>query len=99
MIREVPAEGNNCIICLEPVGDSLSYHTMVCPVCQHAWFHWACVQQLALSAGMNYFDCPGCRDYSGFSEEMYIMGIHIPRRDPEWDSYEAQEPLQERHSR
>ncbi|XP_031413540.1 uncharacterized protein LOC104916722 isoform X2 [Meleagris gallopavo] len=42
--QEAPAEGTNCLICLEPVGDSLSYHTLVCPVCKHAWFHRGCIQ-------------------------------------------------------
>uniref|UniRef100_A0A669PY43 PHD finger protein 7 n=1 Tax=Phasianus colchicus TaxID=9054 RepID=A0A669PY43_PHACC len=96
---EVPAEGNNCLICLEPVGDSLSYHTMVCPACQHAWFHRACIQQVALSAGTVYFDCPACRDFGPFCDEMFTVGIRVPDRDPEWDNDEAYEPLRVRHSR
>ncbi|XP_010704528.2 uncharacterized protein LOC104909419 [Meleagris gallopavo] len=97
--QEVPAEGNDCLICLEPVGDSLSYHTMVCPACQHVWFHRACIQQQALSAGTAYFECPGCRDCGRFYDEMSTAGIRIPLKEPEWDSDEAYEPLLERHSR
>ena len=33
---------------MEPAGDSRSYSTMVCPSCQHAWFHRACIQVGAL---------------------------------------------------
>lgn len=33
-----------CVICLERVGDKLSYHTMVCPSCRQAWFHRGCIQ-------------------------------------------------------
>ena len=47
-IQEAPEEGTICLICLEPVGDSLSYHTMACPTCQHAWFHRGCIQVGAL---------------------------------------------------
>ena len=39
-----------CIICMEPVGDGRSYSTMVCPACQHAWFHRVCIQVGALSS-------------------------------------------------
>ena len=38
------------------------------------------LQQQALSAGTAYFECPGCRDYILFCEEMSNMGIHIPLR-------------------
>ena len=41
-------QDTTCIICMEPVGDSRSYSTMVCPSCQHAWFHRACIQVGAL---------------------------------------------------
>ncbi|POI29275.1 hypothetical protein CIB84_006975 [Bambusicola thoracicus] len=79
-IQEAPGEGNNCLICLEPVGDSLSYHTMMCPACQHAWFHRGCIQQLVLTAGDYCFSCPGCRNQDEFLQEMATMGIQIPHR-------------------
>ncbi|XP_072189975.1 PHD finger protein 7-like [Excalfactoria chinensis] len=47
-VQAEPAPDTTCIICMEPVGDSRSYGTMVCPACQHAWFHRACVQVEAL---------------------------------------------------
>ncbi|XP_046765550.1 PHD finger protein 7-like isoform X3 [Gallus gallus] len=97
--QEAPAQGTICLICLEPVGDSLSYHTMVCPACKHVWFHRDCIQQQALSAGTAYFECPGCRDYILFCEEMSNMGIHIPLRDASWEDEESYEPLLEMHSR
>ncbi|XP_040519907.1 PHD finger protein 7-like isoform X1 [Gallus gallus] len=79
-IQEAPEEGTICLICLEPVGDSLSYHTMACPTCQHAWFHRGCIQQQALNAGAFCFYCPGCRDKDQFFQEMATMGIQIPHR-------------------
>eukprot|EP00076_Gallus_gallus_P019922 XP_015140448.2 PHD finger protein 7-like isoform X2 [Gallus gallus] len=97
--QDAPAQGTICLICLEPVGDSLSYHTMVCPACKHVWFHRDCIQQQALSAGTAYFECPGCRDYILFCEEMSNMGIHIPLRDASWEDEESYEPLLEMHSR
>ncbi|NWU92709.1 G2E3 ligase, partial [Upupa epops] len=35
---EAVPDDNPCLICMDPVEDSVSYGTMVCPVCQHAWF-------------------------------------------------------------
>ncbi|KAK2534369.1 hypothetical protein Q9233_004213 [Columba guinea] len=40
-------ENTTCLICLEPVEDRTSYGTMVCPACQHAWFHRGCIQFFA----------------------------------------------------
>ncbi|XP_040516908.1 PHD finger protein 7-like [Gallus gallus] len=97
--REAPAEGTNCLICLEPVGDSLSYHTMVCPACAHCWFHRGCIQQQALNAGAWCFRCPSCQDILLFLAEMFLMGIHIPLRRPLWEESDAYESLLERHSR
>ncbi|XP_040525679.1 PHD finger protein 7-like isoform X1 [Gallus gallus] len=97
--REAPAEGTNCLICLEPVGDSLSYHTMVCPACAHCWFHRGCIQQQALNAGAWCFRCPSCQDILMFLAEMFLMGIHIPLRRPLWEESDAYESLLERHSR
>ena len=46
-----------CIICMEPVGDGRSYSTMVCPACQHAWFHRVCIQVGALSSPCGHRRC------------------------------------------
>ncbi|XP_068550943.1 PHD finger protein 7-like [Anas acuta] len=43
--QAAPEQGTTCIICMEPVGDSTSYHTMVCPACNHAWFTGAASRQ------------------------------------------------------
>ncbi|OXB64333.1 hypothetical protein ASZ78_004966 [Callipepla squamata] len=75
-----PAQGTNCTICLEPVGDGLSYHTMLCPVCKQAWFHRGCIQRYALSAGITQFKCPVCAEKTAFSMEMITMGLQIPVR-------------------
>ncbi|OXB53129.1 hypothetical protein ASZ78_002921, partial [Callipepla squamata] len=43
-VDAVPVQDTICIICMDPVGDSISYGTMVCPSCQCTWFHQACIQ-------------------------------------------------------
>ncbi|XP_065603367.1 PHD finger protein 7-like [Cyrtonyx montezumae] len=74
------AEDSECVICLENVGDSTSYHTLACPVCTHAWFHRGCIQQCALSVGSTAFRCPSCQNDSRFCTEMASLGIRIPER-------------------
>ncbi|NXH22225.1 G2E3 ligase, partial [Bucco capensis] len=76
----VPEMGTECFICMEPVEDQKTYSTMVCPVCEHAWFHRDCIQGHALCAGSSCFRCPLCRDKDAFQAEMLIMGIRIPKR-------------------
>uniref|UniRef100_A0A8C2SWY3 PHF7/G2E3-like PHD zinc finger domain-containing protein n=1 Tax=Coturnix japonica TaxID=93934 RepID=A0A8C2SWY3_COTJA len=48
IVEAAPGPDTHCVICLEPVGDQKSYHTMVCPVCIQAWFHRSCIQVGAL---------------------------------------------------
>ncbi|NXL65793.1 PHF7 protein, partial [Chordeiles acutipennis] len=43
-VDAAPDGDTTCLICLELVGDSMSYGTMVCPACKHAWFHRSCIQ-------------------------------------------------------
>ncbi|EOA95330.1 G2/M phase-specific E3 ubiquitin-protein ligase, partial [Anas platyrhynchos] len=79
---ETLQEGHTtCIICMEVVEDSLSYTTMVCPSCKHAWFHRGCIQGQALRAGLRHFACPHCRDRERFLPEMLHMGIRVPNKD------------------
>ncbi|XP_031460881.1 PHD finger protein 7-like, partial [Phasianus colchicus] len=92
-----PEQDTNCLICFEPVGDTVSYHTMVCPVCKHAWFHRGCIQGQARSAGTMCFRCPICRDNKKFSYEMTILGIQITSRPPSWEDNDAYASLRERH--
>uniref|UniRef100_A0A8V0XUF9 PHD-type domain-containing protein n=1 Tax=Gallus gallus TaxID=9031 RepID=A0A8V0XUF9_CHICK len=91
IVEADPEPDAACIICLEPVGDKKSYHTMVCPVCIQAWFHRSCIQvgalpllcpahTLAMSAGILRFQCPVCRDRMQFRTQMHILGIQIPAR-------------------
>ncbi|XP_040510296.1 uncharacterized protein LOC121107859 [Gallus gallus] len=91
-----PAQGIYCIFCLEPVGDSISYHTMLCPVCKQAHFHRGCIQRYAMSAGIMHFQCPVCAEKSRFRLEMNTMGLQIPVRPPSWET-NASALLQERH--
>ena len=55
--QEAPPEGTNCLMCLEPVGDTVSYHTMVCPACRHTWFHRGCIQVGALPSPCRHTWC------------------------------------------
>uniref|UniRef100_U3IJN3 PHD-type domain-containing protein n=1 Tax=Anas platyrhynchos platyrhynchos TaxID=8840 RepID=U3IJN3_ANAPP len=86
---ETLQEGHTtCIICMEVVEDSLSYTTMVCPSCKHAWFHRACIQGQAYRAGLGQFACPHCRDQERFVPEMLQMGIRVPNMCPAWEQEE-----------
>ncbi|XP_040551226.1 PHD finger protein 7-like [Gallus gallus] len=73
-----PSENTSCVICLEPVGDSTSYHTMVCPVCKQAWFHRGCIRKHALHAATMRFFCPVCGGKGRFRSRMTTLGIQIP---------------------
>ncbi|XP_042741365.1 PHD finger protein 7 [Lagopus leucura] len=84
-VKAAPAQDTTCIICMDPVGDSVSYSTMVCPACQNAWFHRACIQRLALCAGIT-LHCPHCKEEDEFFDYMNAMGIRIPSRGPIWDN-------------
>ncbi|XP_072186749.1 uncharacterized protein [Excalfactoria chinensis] len=83
-VQAAPEPDTTCIICMETVGDSRSYGTMVCPACQHAWFHRACIQRMALGCGLQRFHCPNCRDAQTFLQDMLTLGIRIPFRIPIW---------------
>ncbi|XP_040551228.1 PHD finger protein 7-like [Gallus gallus] len=94
-----PSENTSCVICLEPVGDSTSYHTMVCPVCKQAWFHRGCIRKHALHAATMRFFCPVCGGKGRFRSRMTTLGIQIPVRRPSWWDDAAYQPLRERHRR
>uniref|UniRef100_A0A8V1ABE8 RING-type domain-containing protein n=1 Tax=Gallus gallus TaxID=9031 RepID=A0A8V1ABE8_CHICK len=99
-VEAAPAQDTTCIICMEPVGDSRSYSTMVCPSCQHSWFHRACIQEQAMRAGIYCFQCPLCRDRDWFIPDMLTMGIRIPfRLVPTWEDNNAYASLGVRHQR
>ncbi|XP_040512119.1 PHD finger protein 7-like [Gallus gallus] len=94
-----PTQNTVCVICLEPVGDSTSYHTMVCPVCKQAWFHRGCIRKHALHAATMRFFCPVCGGRRRFRSLMTMLGIQIPVRRPSWWDDAAYQPLRERHRR
>ncbi|NXI41280.1 PHF7 protein, partial [Galbula dea] len=98
-VEVAPQAGTECLICMEPVDNQMSYRTMVCPACQRAWFHRDCIQGLALRAGIGSFQCPMCRDQEAFLPEMFAMGIRIPIRAPLWEDVQTLNELVERHSR
>ncbi|KFV75677.1 G2/M phase-specific E3 ubiquitin-protein ligase, partial [Dryobates pubescens] len=97
-VQRDPEPDTDCLLCLENVGVRKSFTTMVCPVCQHAWFHRDCIQGHALQAGTSAFQCLLCRDKDRFQQEMLRMGIRIPRRPPEWETAQEFADLMERHS-
>ncbi|XP_072216518.1 PHD finger protein 7-like [Excalfactoria chinensis] len=94
-----PSQNTVCVICLEPVGERTSYHTMVCPVCKQAWFHRGCIRKQAMHAGTMLFVCPVCRAKGRFRSKMATLGIQIPVRRPSWWDDEAYQSLRERHRR
>ncbi|NWR61499.1 G2E3 ligase, partial [Bucorvus abyssinicus] len=97
-VEAAPDDTTTCLICLDLVGDRKSYSTMLCPACQHAWFHRGCIQDQAMGAGFGHFQCPLCRDDHRFLLEMILMGIRVPFRLPSWERGQAYAELQERHS-
>ncbi|NXJ64672.1 PHF7 protein, partial [Rostratula benghalensis] len=97
-VAEAAPQNTICLICLDAVGESKSYDTMVCPACRHAWFHRGCIQGQAMRDGLTWFRCPLCRDRDAFLSEMLTMGIRVPFRLSAWDSH-AYEALSARHSR
>ncbi|XP_065543952.1 PHD finger protein 7-like [Lathamus discolor] len=96
--EEVAPENTTCIICLSPVEGRTTYGTMMCPVCKRAWFHRACIQRQALSAGIFSLQCPLCRNRNIFLLEMLFMGIRIPVRQASWETNSAYAELYQRHS-
>ncbi|OXB72419.1 UNVERIFIED_CONTAM: hypothetical protein H355_005367 [Colinus virginianus] len=98
-VEAAPEQNAACIICMEPVGDGKSYHTLVCPACKHAWFHRSCIQGQATCAGIDCFRCPLCRDVDDFLPDMFVMGIRIPLSGPIWEVGQAYASLGLRHER
>ncbi|NXL40801.1 PHF7 protein, partial [Glaucidium brasilianum] len=97
-VEAAPDNDSTCIICLDPVDDTKSYHTMVCPVCKHAWFHRGCIQRQAWYTVLGSFKCPLCRDNSDFVRDMFTTGIQVPLRLPPQKNEAADEALIQRHS-
>uniref|UniRef100_A0A8D0F656 PHD finger protein 7-like n=1 Tax=Strix occidentalis caurina TaxID=311401 RepID=A0A8D0F656_STROC len=78
-VQATPEQNTTCLICLDLVEDKMSYSTMVCPACRHAWFHRRCIQTQALHTGTS-FCCLHCRNKDQFVTEMLAMGIRISTR-------------------
>ncbi|XP_065605765.1 G2/M phase-specific E3 ubiquitin-protein ligase-like [Cyrtonyx montezumae] len=84
-VKSVPGQKTPCIICTDLVSCSVSYGIMGCPSCHRSWFHRACVQRLALRAGITVH-CPLCKDNNEFFDDLRILGIQIPFRGPMQDN-------------
>ncbi|CAL8298530.1 unnamed protein product [Arctogadus glacialis] len=74
-----------CSVCLDPLPPLLGYSVLKCPSCHTSWFHRACIQRQAISAGLHFFRCTLCNNKERFQEEMHTMGIYIPERDASWE--------------
>ncbi|KAF1464384.1 G2/M phase-specific E3 ubiquitin-protein ligase, partial [Megadyptes antipodes antipodes] len=96
-VQATPEQNRTCIICLDLVEGRKSYHTMVCPACQHAWFHQSCIQKQAIHAGV-CFRCLHCQNKDLFVMETLTMGIRISKRQPSWESDQACGLVYQRHS-
>ncbi|NWR65978.1 PHF7 protein, partial [Bucorvus abyssinicus] len=94
-VEVAPEDSTTCLLCLDLVGDRVSYGTLVCPACQHAYFHRSCIQKQATHAGA-CFCCSHCLDKDLFVMEMLSMGIRVSRRRPSWESDQAYGVLYER---
>ncbi|NWW45980.1 G2E3 ligase, partial [Pedionomus torquatus] len=98
-VEAAPEENTLCLICLDPVGDSKSYSTLVCPVCKGAWFHRGCIQSHAICHSYYTFFCPHCRSDYKFLMEMRTIGIRIPLSLPSWEENTPAAAENERHRR
>ncbi|NXE51317.1 PHF7 protein, partial [Casuarius casuarius] len=85
-----------CVICLEPVDAQLSFCSMMCPTCQHAWFHRGCIQQECVSwAGRRAGPCWLCHLPGPGAHDLPFLIC----RKPAWEGGGAFSELYEHHSR
>lgn len=75
-VQAAPEQGTTCIICMDPVGDSTSYHTMVCPACNHAWFHRRCIQVGALPSPCGHGSCSAAPGPAHRSLPVFLLQGH-----------------------
>ncbi|CAL8273850.1 unnamed protein product [Merluccius merluccius] len=75
----------SCSVCLDLIPPVLCYSVLKCPACHNSWFHRACIQRQAQSAGLHFFRCSLCNNKERFQLEMLTMGIYIPDRDASWE--------------
>lgn len=54
------------------------------PCCKNSWFHRACLQTFASSAGL-LFKCPLCNDQDVCRVKLPQLGIFIPHKDADWE--------------
>ncbi|XP_066846960.1 PHD finger protein 7-like [Anser cygnoides] len=102
-----------CVICLECVGDKLSYHTTVCPNCRQAWFHRGCIQVRGPSSAPEAWQVPDkgaaltllvCSSSAaiGFPRWAALfpssLGIQVPTRQPAWEADSGVIDMYQRHS-
>ncbi|KFV67526.1 PHD finger protein 7, partial [Dryobates pubescens] len=80
-VEAVPEEAPPCLICMDPVDNQTSYRTMVCPACQHAWFHRECLQGQALHAGLMRFQCPAYAPSQAAAVASSSQALLVPSRN------------------
>ncbi|KAL0858422.1 hypothetical protein ABMA27_012301 [Loxostege sticticalis] len=80
------SEDSVCVICYEAVQRYPTPQTFWPPCCaRDKWFHRACLQRMALSAGMHYLKCPLCNDKDSFYQAVINQGYYVPDRDAAWE--------------
>ncbi|NXG63577.1 G2E3 ligase, partial [Hemiprocne comata] len=97
-VEAAPEENTICIICLDPVGDRMTYSTLVCPVCQHTWFHRGCIQVEAVPSPPWHGRCWAAPGPHSGSWQQGLIWFPFSISLPSWDA-EAFAELTARHSR
>ncbi|GFY07575.1 hypothetical protein TNCV_3650821 [Trichonephila clavipes] len=82
---ETPEEEFYCRICYLPLSEKDTKNCLYTSCCNHNWYHHACLQKYALSAGRYFFKCPLCNNSSDFLKEVEFYGICIPEKDASWE--------------
>ncbi|GFR26450.1 hypothetical protein TNCT_678442 [Trichonephila clavata] len=82
---ETPEEEFYCRICYLPLSEKDAKNCLYTSCCNHNWYHHACLQKYALSAGRYFFKCPLCNNSSDFLREVEFYGICIPEKDASWE--------------
>jgi len=73
-----------CGVCLDALGRSKTDNLWT-PCCG-GWFHRACINRMAKTAGIHFFKCPLCNNSAEFTEEMQTFGIYVPDQDAKWET-------------
>ncbi|GFT90151.1 hypothetical protein NPIL_401591 [Nephila pilipes] len=82
---ETPKEEFYCHICYLPLSEKDEKNCLYTSCCNHNWYHSACLQTYALSAGRYFFKCPLCNNSTDFISQVEFYGICVPEKDASWE--------------